>query len=35
MNNVWAQGYSIWGQSLAVSAIVAAIPIAVCSFFWE
>jgi lactate permease len=29
MNNVWAQGYSIWGQSLAVSAVVAAIPIAV------
>src|SRR5215831_12014110 len=29
MNNVWAQSYSIWGQSLAVSAIVAAIPIAV------
>ena len=32
MNNVWAQGYSIWGQSLAVSAIVAAIPIAVLLF---
>jgi L-lactate transport len=32
MNNVWAQSYSIWGQSLAVSAIVAAIPIAVLLF---
>jgi L-lactate transport len=29
MNTVWAQGYSIWGQSLAVSAVVAALPIAV------
>ena len=26
MNTVWAQGYSIWGQSLAISAIVAALP---------
>ncbi len=32
MNSVWAQGYSIWGQSLAVSAIVAALPIAVLLF---
>jgi lactate permease len=32
MNNVWAQGYSIWGLSLAVSALVAAIPIAVLLF---
>lgn len=32
MINVWAQSYSIWGQSLAVSAIVAAIPIAVLLF---
>src|ERR1700746_544661 len=28
MNTVWAQAYSIWGQSLAVSAIVAALPVA-------
>jgi L-lactate transport len=32
MNSIWAQGYSIWGQSLAVSAIVAALPIAVLLF---
>src|SRR5215471_11484670 len=32
MNTVWAQGYSIWGQSLAISAIVAALPIAVLLF---
>jgi L-lactate transport len=32
MNSVWAQDYSIWGQSLAVSAIVAALPIAVLLF---
>jgi L-lactate transport len=32
MDTVWAQRYSIWGQSLAVSAIVAALPIAVLLF---
>ena len=32
MNTVWAQGYSIWGQSLAISAICAALPIAVLLF---
>jgi lactate permease len=32
MNTVWAQGYSIWGQSLAISAIVAALPIVVLLF---
>ena len=32
MNSVWAQGYSIRGQSLAISAIVAALPIAVLLF---
>jgi lactate permease len=32
MNSVWVQGYSIWGQSLAISAIVAALPIAVLLF---
>jgi len=32
MNTVWAQEYSIWGQSLAISAIIAALPIAVLLF---
>jgi lactate permease len=32
MNSVWAQGYSIWGQNLAASAIIAALPIAVLLF---
>ena len=32
MNTVWAQGYSIWGQSLSSSAIIAALPIAVLLF---
>jgi lactate permease len=32
MNTVWPQGYYIWGQGLAVSALVAAFPIAVLLF---
>jgi L-lactate transport len=32
MNSVWAQGYSIWGQRLAISALVAALPIGVLLF---
>ena len=29
MKTVWEQGYFIWGQGLAISALIAAIPIAV------
>ena len=32
MSTVWSQGYYIWGQSLAVSAAVASLPIAVLLF---
>jgi lactate permease len=32
MKTVWEQGYFIWGQGLAISALVAAIPIAVLLF---
>ncbi len=32
MKTIWEQGYYIWGQGLVVSAIVAAIPIAVLLF---
>lgn len=32
MNTIWAQSYSIWGQGLVVSALVAALPTAVLLF---
>ena len=32
MQTVWAQGYSIWGQSLLVSAVIASLPTAVLLF---
>ena len=32
MKTVWEQGYFIWGQGLAVSALIAALPIAVLLF---
>jgi lactate permease len=32
MKTVWEQGYFIWGQGLAISALVAAIPTAVLLF---
>src|SRR3954471_14862742 len=32
MNTVWSQDYYIWGQGLAFSAVVAALPIAVLLF---
>ena len=32
MNTVWSQDYSIWGQGLAISSLVAALPIAVLLF---
>ena len=32
MNTLWSQNYSIWGQGLAISSLVAALPIAVLLF---